>query len=274
MQYPNQDERQQQEWLDEEPVMIRVREVVYDPLEAPTMLDIESIEPTPPSRPRYDHLQRQRRGILPLSLILLFGFLMATGIVGYFTYNLLPQKVEYIVIDGNTHQAATALSPVFTPEVQYWATDIEKWAAEYNLDPNLIATVIQIESCGNPTVSSNAGAQGLFQVMPFHFTQDEDMLDVQTNARRGLNYLSGGLEIANGHPGLALAGYNGGHGVINLGWARWVDETRRYFYWGAGIYEEASSGALTSTRLNEWLSAGGNNLCVLASDVQSTLPSS
>jgi hypothetical protein len=271
MQYPSQEDWQQQEWLDEEPVMIRVREVVYDPLEAPTMLDIE---PTPPSRPTYTHLRRQRRGILPLTLILLLGFLMAAGVVGYFTYNLLPQEVKYIVVDGNTGQAATTLSPVFTKEVQYWAADIEKWAVEYNLDPNLIATVIQIESCGDPTVSSNAGAQGLFQVMPFHFTQGEDMLDVQTNAKRGLAYLSGGLAQADGHPGLALAGYNGGHGVINLGWARWAEETRRYFYWGAGIYEEASEGKLTSERLNEWLSAGGNSLCVSAASVQSTLPRS
>lgn len=272
MQYPNQEDWQQQDWLDEEPVMIRVREVVYDPLEAPTMIDLA--EPTPRSRPRYEHLERRGRGLLSLTLILLLGLTMGAAVVGYFVYNLLPQKVTYIVVDSNTGEVATTISPIFTPEVQYWAADIEKWAKEYDLDPNLIATVIQIESCGNPKVSSNAGAQGLFQVMPFHFTEGEEMLDVQTNARRGLNYLSDGLEWANGHPGLALAGYNGGHSVINLGWSRWADETRRYFYWGAGIYEEASNGAQISQRLDEWLTAGGNSLCVSASSVQSTLPKS
>ena len=41
------------------------------------------------------------------------------------------------------------------------------------------------------------------------------------NATRGLDYLVGGLAKANGHVGLALAGYNGGHGVIGRGWASW-----------------------------------------------------
>src|SRR5262245_60640765 len=58
---------------------------------------------------------------------------------------------------------------LFTPEVQYWTPRILVWAARYGVDPNMLATVIQIESCGDPTVGSSAGAQGLFQVMPFHF---------------------------------------------------------------------------------------------------------
>ena len=158
--------------------------------------------------------------------------------------------------------ASTApLSTVFTPEVQYWGTLIKAWAVMYQVDPNLIATVIQIESCGDPLVSSNAGAQGLFQVMPFHFADGEDMLDVQTNARRGLTYLLDGLNQADGHVGLALAGYNGGHGVIGRGWAAWSSETRRYYYWGSRIYSEAVSGMSSSATLQEWLNGGGVNLC-------------
>jgi soluble lytic murein transglycosylase-like protein len=103
------------------------------------------------------------------------------------------------------------LSAIFTAEVQYWASEITAWAAAYRIDPNLIATVIQIESCGNPSVHSAAGAQGLFQVMPFHFAAGEDMLDVQTNARRGLEYLQGALKLAQGNVAVALAGYNGGY---------------------------------------------------------------
>ena len=116
--------------------------------------------------------------------------------------------------------ALSPLSPAFTTQVQYWAPLINAWSILYQMDPNLIATVIQIESCGDPTVGSSAGAQGLFQVMPFHFTPGEDMLDVQTNAARGLSYLAEGLAKANGHVGLALAGYNGGHGVIDRGGRR------------------------------------------------------
>ncbi len=163
----------------------------------------------------------------------------------------------------------TALSPIFTAEVQYWAEQIMGWSATYQIDPNLIATVIQIESCGDPTVSSSAGAQGLFQVMPFHFAAGEDMLDIATNARRGLAYLQGALELSNGDVGLALAGYNGGYGVMNGNWAL---ETRRYSYWGSGIYAEAVSGATVSPTLQEWLAAGGSSLCARASASQNTLP--
>jgi len=167
--------------------------------------------------------------------------------------------------------AASPLSTVFTPEIDYWEPLLKAWAVMYEIDPNLIATLIQIESCGDPSVSSSAGAQGLFQVMPFHFAPGEDMLDVQTNARRGLEYLEGSLERADGHAGLALAGYNGGHGVINRGWAGWPAETQRYYYWGARIYAEAVSGMPSSPTLDEWLAAGGSVLCARASQSQQQL---
>jgi uncharacterized protein YraI len=166
--------------------------------------------------------------------------------------------------------ASTSLSPVFTPEVQFWASEIAAWAAAYNIDVNVIATVIQIESCGNPTVNSSAGAQGLFQVMPFHFEAGEDMLDVETNAKRGLAYLQGALRLSQGDVGLALVGYNGGYGAIT---GRRYAETQRYYYWGSGIYEDAIAGELTSDVLQEWLAAGGSNLCARASRTQQTLQS-
>jgi len=97
------------------------------------------------------------------------------------------------------------------------------------------------------------------------------MLDVATNARRGMDYLAGSLQIAEGHAGLALAGYNGGHGIISRGWASWTAETRRYYYWGARIYAEAVSGMATSPTLDEWLAAGGSRLCTQARLTQSQL---
>jgi hypothetical protein len=169
--------------------------------------------------------------------------------------------------------ALSSLSVVFTPEVRYWEALIKAWAIQYQVDPNLIATVIQIESCGDPLVSSSAGAQGLFQVMPFHFAAGEDMLDVQTNAQRGLDYLIGGLDRSDGHVGLALAGYNGGHGVIDRGWAAWANETRRYYYWGSRIYSEAVAGMTSSPTLQEWLGAGGSALCARAAESQRLIES-
>ncbi|MCC6189218.1 MAG: transglycosylase SLT domain-containing protein [Anaerolineales bacterium] len=162
--------------------------------------------------------------------------------------------------------APSSLAPVFTPEVQHWAPQIQTWAQTYQLDPNLIATVMQIESCGAPGVVSSSGAQGLFQVMPFHFSAGENMQDPATNALRGLSYLSLGLQRASGNVGLALAGYNGGHGQIGKDSSLWPSQTQRYWYWGTGIYEQAASGAAQSSRLQEWLQAGGASLCRRAAE--------
>lgn len=153
------------------------------------------------------------------------------------------------------------LSPIFTPEVQYWATDIQRWSTTYGLDPDMVATVMQIESCGNPVVASPAGAQGLFQVMPYHFSTGENPLDPETNAHRGLRFLADLLDQTRGDTGLAFAGYNGGPGAAASSQDRWADETRRYFYWSTNIYREAKGYESTSPTLQEWLNAGGATLC-------------
>ncbi|MBN2555687.1 MAG: transglycosylase SLT domain-containing protein [Anaerolineales bacterium] len=162
------------------------------------------------------------------------------------------------------NELSSDLSGIFTPEVLFWAEDIQRWGEIYDLDPNLIAVVMQIESCGHPGVVSSAGALGLFQVMPFHFDADEDPLDPEINARRGLMYLARSVSLSEGRPDLALAGYNGGHLQIDRPSASWPDETRRYVNWGFGILEDIADGFDPSEALNAWLSAGGSSLCLRA----------
>lgn len=250
----------------EQPTQVVVREITRDPF---------VVAP------------KQRRGLpIPWGMALIIAVAMC-GIVGFgaayglrtlyqsldleseTTYEVV-QRQEPVTLASTTGSAAAVvpLSTIFTPEIQFWQPLIAEWALAWEIDPNLIATVIQIESCGDPFVSSNAGAQGLFQVMPFHFDAGEDMLNVENNARRGLSYLNGGLDASEGNAGLALAGYNGGHSVITKGYAAWHSETRRYYYWGAGIYEEATAGVTVSPRLQEWLASGGQSLCDRASNSQ------
>ena len=157
-----------------------------------------------------------------------------------------------------------SISPVFSPEIQYWGAAIQDWAAEAGLDPNLVATVMQIESCGDPRALSPAGAMGLFQVMPGHFTSSDDPYNPDTNAARGLAYLKRSLEAANGDARLALAGYNGGIGVIGRPESSWQLETQHYSYWGSGIYNDASSGAPQSPHLQEWMGKGVKSICLQA----------
>lgn len=162
-------------------------------------------------------------------------------------------------------QSSAVLSPVFTPEVQYWSASLSRWAAAAGLDPNLAAVVMQIESCGDPSATSRSGAIGLFQVMPFHFTASDEPYAPDTNALRGLDYLRRSLAAANNDARLAFAGYNGGIGVISRSEWTWPAETVRYAYWGSGIYADATSGATESGRLKEWYIAGGSGLCAHAS---------
>ncbi len=214
--------------------------------------------------------------LLPLQLVFIMGMIgLVAGVTGAMTILLLRGNVQEAPLPGSNTSITLpppTVARVFTPEVQYWSSKILQWSQQYGVDPNILATVIQIESCGDFMAGSGAGAQGLFQVMPFHFADGEDMHDPDTNAKRGIEYLKGGLELADGHIGLAMAGYNGGWGVIPRGWGGWVRETRLYYLWGAQIYLDAIRGKspAESAGLQSWLNAGGVNLCRQAAARQAT----
>lgn len=164
--------------------------------------------------------------------------------------------------DGQVAGSFTgSLSPLFTAEVQHWAPQIMQWAEAHNLDPNIVATIMQIESCGDPNAVSIAGAQGLFQVMPFHFTAGETMQDPDTNARRGLAFFQEQMRYTGGDILLSFAGYNGGYAASGSPFETWPNETQRYHTWAKGIYADATAGSTTSETLNQWLAAGGAGGC-------------
>ena len=154
-----------------------------------------------------------------------------------------------------------SISPIFSIEIQHWSAAIQGWAAAAGIDPNLVATVMQIESCGDPRAHSPAGAMGLFQVMPYHFATGDDPYNPDTNAARGLAYLKRSLAAANGDARLALAGYNGGIGVIGQPESSWRLETQHYANVGSGIYNDAASGATQSPRLQAWMGNGVKSMC-------------
>jgi len=204
--------------------------------------------------------------LIPPMAVLLVGLLLAFFVKGLSTpvqAESLPQAAQLSQSPAviSTAVVSTNLSPIFTPEIHYWADSITRWAAAANLDPNLAAAVMQIESCGDPRATSRAGAIGLFQVMPYHFKAGENPYQPDTNALRGLGYLKRSLDTAGGNARLALAGYNGGIGVISRGEWSWAAETARYVKYGYPIYEDARSGVTTSTALNEWYGRYGAGLC-------------
>lgn len=170
-----------------------------------------------------------------------------------------------ILMDSPPDPIPAGISSIFRVEVLYWADSISRWAATSNLNPNLVATIMQIESCGNPRAISSAGAMGLFQVMPYHFSTTDNPYNPDTNAARGLAYLVRSLEAANGNARLAMAGYNGGISIIQRGESTWSAQTKRYVQFGAPIYNDATSGLESSNALNDWYSRYGVSLCKEAS---------
>ena len=238
-----------------------------------TQPDDDSYLPWPRSQVAADPMAAvQQRMVLVLGASLVFVALFAMWAIrmgglssaAADTTSAAPaeQTEEQVVpVDTGTGASGGGIAPLFTREVQHWAPQIVAWAAEFGIDPNMAATVMQIESCGDPNAVSGSGAQGLFQVMPFHFSAGENMQDPDTNARRGMAYLAQGMELTGGDTGLTFAGYNGGHGTAAKGWAAWPNETQRYYTWSTGIYQDAVAGSASSETLNQWLAAGGAGLC-------------
>ncbi|MGD0498944.1 MAG: lytic transglycosylase domain-containing protein [Bryobacteraceae bacterium] len=108
---------------------------------------------------------------------------------------------------------------------------VERIAAEQSVPPELIHSVIQIESGYNPYAVSPKGALGLMQLIPSTARRFgvADVFDPAENIQGGARYLKYLLDLYRGNRVLALAAYNAGEGAV----ARYGDvppfpETRHY----------------------------------------------
>lgn len=94
--------------------------------------------------------------------------------------------------------------------------DIHREASRAKLPPELVLSVIQIESNFDRFAISEAGARGLMQVMPFWLKElgrpKDNLFDVQTNLRFGCTILRYYLDMEKGDTVRALARYNGSLG--------------------------------------------------------------
>jgi soluble lytic murein transglycosylase-like protein len=199
--------------------------------------------------------QEQGSGCLSGFMMVPLAVILVSSLLAAFAWNINPSTADLPPV------TSTRISPIFRVEIQHWADSINRWAAASQLDPNLVATIMQIESCGDPRARSSAGAMGLFQVMPFHFYAIDNPYSPDTNAARGLDYLTKSLATGGGNARLALAGYNGGIGLIGRAEWTWPAQTKRYVQYGAPIYEDARNGLVSSTALNEWYEKYGVSLC-------------
>lgn len=93
---------------------------------------------------------------------------------------------------------------------------VQNAAKKYNLDPELIQSVIQAESGGNPSAASGTGPVGLMQVSRAlakdYGYAEKDRLDPAKNIDMGARYLAQNLKAFGGDTTKALVGYNQGTG--------------------------------------------------------------
>ncbi|KUF08767.1 lytic transglycosylase domain-containing protein [Pseudoponticoccus marisrubri] len=94
--------------------------------------------------------------------------------------------------------------------------DILRATVGTRVSPALALAVISVESGGQDTAVSGAGAQGLMQLMPATATRFgvEDAFDTAQNIQGGVAFLDFLMEKFAGDPILVLAGYNAGENSI------------------------------------------------------------
>ncbi len=152
---------------------------------------------------------------------------------------------QYLTHESNPEDAARSNylrsnTPISQQDVD---AAIEQAAARHNVDPNLVRSVIKVESNFNPNAVSRKGAMGLMQLMPrtarsLHVTNP---FDPQQNVDAGVRHLKSLLESYGGNIKLSLAAYNAGAGAVarSSGVPRFA-ETQNYvrriteIYYGGG----------------------------------------
>ncbi|RPJ51593.1 MAG: lytic transglycosylase domain-containing protein [Chloroflexi bacterium] len=85
-----------------------------------------------------------------------------TGGAARVVTNTLPEVGKKL----QTQAAECTISPAYPESIRQWCGEIERYARENGLDPNLISALMLQESAGQPDAYSKSGAVGLMQVMP------------------------------------------------------------------------------------------------------------
>lgn len=167
-----------------------------------------------------------------------------------------------------------------SPTVRHWESAIDTAAKRYDIDPNLIAIIMTLES-GGYTKADSGQAQGLMQVTPLtgrdiakkHLKQPRtsyDLFDPSTSIEFGAAYLAYlRTEFCDYHDGpkwdscveLIAAGYNGGPGAANsLYKGEGLRDTQTLIYSRDAFNMWRERRAASSPTYERWLERGGQEL--------------
>jgi soluble lytic murein transglycosylase-like protein len=184
---------------------------------------------------------RQKRSNIKwvtLVVVTLFGLLLSlTSIAGSQREEALSHSVKALMQRSISDKAAPKLVFDSQLEGQAWLTEMSKRlkrrmpnkryredfltsvhyeASRAGLDPQLVLSLIQIESNFNKYAISSVSARGYMQVMPFWVraigAKDHNLFNLRLNLRYGCTILRHYLDIEKGDLFRALGRYNGSLG--------------------------------------------------------------
>ena len=165
--------------------------------------------------------------------------------------------------------------------VTRWRIPIEDMSKKYNIDPNLVAIIITMESGGYSKAKSEAGAEGLMQITPLTAkdiaskylkqpVSKYNLQDARTNIEFGTAYLAflrdyfGGVD--KGPDSISLveligAGYNGGPGTAQAMLdGEGLKDTQPVIYSRDAFNMWRERHAKTSPTFDRWKERGGSTL--------------
>ncbi len=130
---------------------------------------------------------------------------------------------EVWLLDMSTRMTKQVADPKERLEI---LKHVHQEATRAGLEPELVLSVIEVESNFDQYAISWVGARGLMQIMPFWLKEighpKDNLFDIQTNLRFGCTILSYYLKIEKGNLFRALGRYNG-----SLGKARYPNKVSK-----------------------------------------------
>jgi hypothetical protein len=207
-------------------------------------------------------------------LFLLLGVVIALAGVG--VINLIDNARTPI-----PYQPAGITAAWIPSTVKHWSGPINQMAKKYDVDPNLIAIIMTMESGGDAKAESSDKAQGLMQITPptakdiaAKFLKQPrktyNLQDPGTNVEFGtayLAYLRDQFGTARQGPDwtstveLVAAGYNGGPGAANsLEEGKGLQDTQTVVYSRDAFNMWRERHIADSPTFDRWVERGGSLL--------------